>query len=825
MNNFINKHFVSNEKKRLWLLISLVAATLLTLGFVNLSNWLKDYQFTKKELLGLQYHGLLYKTLISAERLRGESYLLSSSHSESSQIETLKQTLAQNISNVDQVSSTAKLLEMSPQWQESKQSLQKDFFSHDIQVSPEELFAIRTKSIDQLQQLLNHLARQSNLVLDPEIKSSDFMSLVVNIIPTTTSILGYWRGNIAGLKNQADSLNSKERLNLYIALGKISSLRSEYQRTYTRLHVTDKNSVGMPIELYALDRQIAIFEQVANDKDFTDAESFFKETTNNIKVFQDAYLTNQVSLNTLLEQRLNKHTRNILLLISLISLAGFACIGFMVVINKNYEHQIEAAAQLQSVFDTVIDGIIVIDDYGIIQNTNASAPTIFGYTSAEILGKNVNMLMPEKQKNEHDGHLKHYRDTGEARIIGKGREVTGRRKDGTQFAIDIAISETMLRGKRMFVGTTRDVSEKRYMEKLHRLMSENVEGYATLILDANGKIKTWNKGAEVLKGYTKDEIIGESFEKFYTPEALAKNLPSSLLETCIKVGHVHDEGWRVRKDGSQFYAEVVLNRLQEDDGSLLGFVKVTRDVTDRKQIDNELRQAYANLEEFTAVASHDLKSPIRGIADLVEWIKEDLEKDFGENLQENVRVNLDRIQLRIKRMEMLIEDLLQYSRAGRVSAEISLIDPLALIQEILEIQPLPAGFNLSLTGHATAFKTAKTPLQTSLRNLISNALKHHDKKEGHIDISVKTEGSYCVFTVKDDGPGIPKSAQERVFKLFQTLSKTNASSGLGLAVSKRMVEAHGGFIELESNSEVRGTTFRVWWPKFKVNTKANQQVE
>jgi signal transduction histidine kinase len=130
-----------------------------------------------------------------------------------------------------------------------------------------------------------------------------------------------------------------------------------------------------------------------------------------------------------------------------------------------------------------------------------------------------------------------------------------------------------------------------------------------------------------------------------------------------------------------------------------------------------------------------------------------------------------------------------------------------------------------LTGHATAFKTAKTPLQTSLRNLISNALKHHDKKEGHIDISVKTEGSYCVFTVKDDGPGIPKSAQERVFKLFQTLSKTNASSGLGLAVSKRMVEAHGGFIELESNSEVRGTTFRVWWPKFKVNTKANQQVE
>jgi PAS domain S-box-containing protein len=475
--------------------------------------------------------------------------------------------------------------------------------------------------------------------------------------------------------------------------------------------------------------------------------------------------------------------------------------------------ELESNQQIKALFDTVIDGLIVINEQGIIQTANPATTKIFGYSNEELVGQNVKMLMPDKQKREHDGYINNYRNTGDAKIIGKGREVIGKRKDGTTFAMDLGINETTIDGKRMFVGTTRDVSERRHMERLYRLMSENVEGYATLIIDPQGNVRTWNAGAQMLHGYTAEEIIGKPINKFYTDEDIATQLPAKLLEASIKEGHVHNEGWRVRKDGSQFYAEVVLNSLQEDDGSLLGFVKVTRDVTARKQLDNELKQAYSNLEEFTAVASHDLKSPIRGIADLVDWIKEDL----GENIIDDVKLNLDRVQLRVKRMEVLIEDLLQYSRAGKVSAAVTLVEPVALVEEILELQPFPEGFNVTISGSSPSFNTAKTPLQTALRNLISNAVKHHDKTQGNISIDVKTQGSFCIFSIQDDGPGIPESAQERVFKLFQTLSKSAESSGIGLAVSKRMVEAHGGYIKLESIAEARGTTFCIWWPRFNIN--------
>lgn len=488
--------------------------------------------------------------------------------------------------------------------------------------------------------------------------------------------------------------------------------------------------------------------------------------------------------------------------------------GKLAILAKELPAQkiVDSDKQIEILFNTVLEGLIIISDHGIIQNANPAASKIFGYTNAEMVGQNVKMLMPAKVKKEHDGYLKNYRTTGDAKVIGSGREVVGRRKDGTPFAMDLAVSEIQINGKAMYVGTTRDISERRHAERLYRQMSENVSGYATIILDTEGNIKTWNQGAKNLKGYDNEEVIGHSFKMFYTPEDIDSGLPEKLIQTCIEEGHVEDEGWRIRKDGTQFFASVVLNSLEEDDGSLVGFVKVTRDATDRKQMDTELRQAYANLEEFTAVASHDLKSPIRGIADLVEWVKEDL----GDDLQEVVQGNLDRIQLRINRMETLIEDLLQYSRAGRVTAEITLIEPIEVVQEILELLSFPDGFNIVIKGKSSKFKAAKTPLQTTLRNLISNAIKHHDKDEGNITININTEGSYCIFTVEDDGPGIPESAQARVFKLFQSLSKSADSTGIGLAVSKRMTEAHGGRIEVESNVEKRGTKFRVWWPKFQL---------
>jgi signal transduction histidine kinase len=234
------------------------------------------------------------------------------------------------------------------------------------------------------------------------------------------------------------------------------------------------------------------------------------------------------------------------------------------------------------------------------------------------------------------------------------------------------------------------------------------------------------------------------------------------------------------------------------------------DITDRKRIDLELRQAYSNLEEFTSVASHDLKSPLRGIADLMDWINEDL----GTDITEDVKNNLNRVQIRVKRMETLIDELLQYSRAGAVNHDLIQVDPVMMVRDIVELQNIPTTFKVIVTGQEPPFKTSVTPLKTIIRNFIANAVKHHDRLDGHIEINIRSEIAYIIFEVKDDGPGIPESAHEAVFKLFNSLSKTNQSTGIGLAVSRRMAETHGAHIELESSEEKRITIFRIYWPRF-----------
>lgn len=236
------------------------------------------------------------------------------------------------------------------------------------------------------------------------------------------------------------------------------------------------------------------------------------------------------------------------------------------------------------------------------------------------------------------------------------------------------------------------------------------------------------------------------------------------------------------------------------------------DISVRKRLEHELRQAHANLEEFTYVASHDLRSPLRGIADLVEWI----EADLGKGAPPEVSKNLGRVSQRIGRMERLIDDLLAYARAGRATTDYSLVDMGSLVQDILALQPLPPGFVLELDLQVAPFHATRTPLETALRNLLGNAVKHHDRASGTIRIEAREVDSHCLVSITDDGPGVPGSASDRIFKLFQTLkANERGASGVGLALTKRVVEVHGGRIELSSPvHEGRGACFRFWWPRF-----------
>ncbi|RZA04848.1 MAG: HAMP domain-containing histidine kinase, partial [Moraxellaceae bacterium] len=236
------------------------------------------------------------------------------------------------------------------------------------------------------------------------------------------------------------------------------------------------------------------------------------------------------------------------------------------------------------------------------------------------------------------------------------------------------------------------------------------------------------------------------------------------------------------------------------------------DITHRKRLESDLREANAQLEEFTYVVSHDLKSPMRGISDLTDWIVEDL----GENISPEVANNLQRIQTRVQRMENLTEDLLSYARAAKRTKEVAQINLPELITGILELVVLPEQAKVIIQLDVEEIVTTKAPLETVLRNLISNAIKHHDAPERfELTISSEASGSYLCMRVRDNGPGIPVAAQERVFRLFQTLSGAGtALGGVGLAVAKRLSEAHGGRLEISNEDDVLGCCFVLWWPRF-----------
>ncbi len=225
----------------------------------------------------------------------------------------------------------------------------------------------------------------------------------------------------------------------------------------------------------------------------------------------------------------------------------------------------------------------------------------------------------------------------------------------------------------------------------------------------------------------------------------------------------------------------------------------------------ELARSNADLEKFAYVASHDLKAPLRAIDSLSSFIEEDL----ADSMNEETRKNMGRLRGRVHRLEMLMDDLLQYSRAGQTSSPPVLVRTDQMVAEIVDLMDFPDGFSVRTTGMLPDFYTDKAPFEMVLRNLIGNAVKHHDSSSGLVEVSGReTEHGY-EFSVADDGPGIPTEHHERIFEMFQTLKARDQQegSGMGLAIVKKLVELHEGTISIVSEDGQRGTKFVFSWPK------------
>lgn len=237
------------------------------------------------------------------------------------------------------------------------------------------------------------------------------------------------------------------------------------------------------------------------------------------------------------------------------------------------------------------------------------------------------------------------------------------------------------------------------------------------------------------------------------------------------------------------------------------------DISVRKRDEAAMLRMNAQLEEFTYIASHDLRSPLRGIADLLAWIREDLQ---GIALPEPVIRNFERAELRIARAERMIEDLLEYARSGQTEAETVLTDPRRLVEEVLAALPAPAHFSIETDIRGTPFRCAVTALSLALRNLIGNSFKHHGRPAARLAITMREEGAYNVFTVADDGVGVPPGEAERIFQLFYRPGNVTPGHGMGLAITRRAVTANGGFITLDDAGPEGGACFRIRWPRYPV---------
>jgi len=338
-----------------------------------------------------------------------------------------------------------------------------------------------------------------------------------------------------------------------------------------------------------------------------------------------------------------------------------------------------------------------------------------------------------------------------------------------------------------------------------------------MVRELDGQVRFWSHGAEEMYGFSKQEAAGKiSHELLHTlfPQPLAG------IEADLAVsGRWEGELGHTARDGAHIVVDSRWVLQKFGNGNANRVFEINSDITQRKRAEAEslknteaLMRSNENLDIFAYAASHDLKAPLRVICNAAKWLEEDL----APHLTGATRENMALLRGRAARMGKLLDDLLEYSRIGRTSdkqnAEILCADE--LLEDILQLLSPPGEFAVCAGSTLTGVRVNRMPLQQVLINLISNAIKHHDKKTGRIDVSVRDLGTQLEFAVRDDGPGIPEQFQEQVFKMFQTLKPRDKveGSGMGLAMVRKYVEVSSGVITLESAAG-QGCTFRFTWPK------------
>ncbi len=496
----------------------------------------------------------------------------------------------------------------------------------------------------------------------------------------------------------------------------------------------------------------------------------------------------------------------------------------------------EKLARGEDRFRLMVEGvkdyaIYMLDPDGQVSSWNEGARRLKGYEASEIVGQNYARFFPPEDIAARAPEAELERARIEGRLETEGWRI---RKDGSRFWANVVVtrindSTGSLIG---FSKVTRDLTERRRAqdeleksEQRFKLMISEVRDYAIFMLDPEGRIASWNEGARRLKGYEPQEVQGKHFSIFYTPEDQASGKVSRKIEMALEQGSVEDEGWRVRKDGSRFWANIVITRVDGPRGELLGFTKVTRDLTEKMKAEQALRSANESLElrvrertgelenalkardEFLSIASHELKTPLTALKLQLQIARRSLQPERGNTLSpEQASSTFDKALKQATALEELIEDLLDTSRvqAGRVKLDLDQVDLARLVEDAA------ASFSGQLAQAHTAIELRLEPgivgrwdqrrVNQVVVNLISNAIKY--APDSNIRISTCRRGDRAEIVVADSGPGISEDKQATIFDRFERAgaSPNVGGLGLGLFIARRIVDAHQGNIHVESEA-------------------------
>ena len=466
----------------------------------------------------------------------------------------------------------------------------------------------------------------------------------------------------------------------------------------------------------------------------------------------------------------------------------------------------------RSIIQSAVDGIILIDAHGRIETFNQAAERLFGYTEAEVLGRNVSLLMPQPYRDDHDGYLARYLTTGKRKVIGIGREVTGLRKDGSTFPLRLSVGEATVGGEQKFTGIVHDLSARVDLEERLRasearwrtIVESAVDGI--VVIGATGTIESFNPAAERLFGYDERDLIGQNVNILmpspYRDEHdgyLARYLTTGV-RTIIGIGR---EVTGRRRDGTTFPLHLAVGEMSVNGERK--FTGILHDLSARIEIEVRLREqtAMARLGEMAAVIAHEVKNPLAGVRGAIQVIGGRLPKDSKDASV------VKEIVSRIDALNELMKDLLLFARPPQPRP--SMVDVASLIRttaDLLSGDPALQGMAVVIEGGAPPLPADAELLKIVFQNLLMNAAQATQGR-GAVTVRVEPVDGVCRVTVRDSGPGIPADVRDKIFTPFFTTKARG--TGLGLPMAKRIVEAHGGSIAVHCPPG-GGTTVEVRLP-------------